>query len=63
LNQHPTGFYADLARQQIAIVKDQLETLDSAGQEKAAKAQADREARQREAKHRPTRLHGKRRNS
>jgi uncharacterized caspase-like protein len=42
LNQHPTGFYADLARQQIAIVKDQLDTLD--------KAQADREARQREAK-------------
>jgi DNA segregation ATPase FtsK/SpoIIIE-like protein len=39
LNQHPTGFYADLARQQIAIVQDQ-----------AGKAQADREAHQREAK-------------
>src|SRR6516165_3818968 len=50
LNQHPTGFYADLARQQIAIVKNQLDRLDRAGQEKAAKAQADREARQREAK-------------
>jgi hypothetical protein len=50
LNQHPTGFYADLARQQIAILQDQLDTLDRAGQEKAAKAQADREARQREAK-------------
>jgi hypothetical protein len=50
LNQHPTGFYADLARQQIAIVRGQLDTLDRAGQEKAAKAQADREAHQREAK-------------
>ncbi|HJZ69347.1 MAG TPA: caspase family protein [Blastocatellia bacterium] len=50
LNQHPTGFYADLARQQIAIVRDQLDTLDRTGQEKAAKAQADREAHQREAK-------------
>jgi hypothetical protein len=50
LIQHPTGFYADLARQQIAILQDQLDTLDRAGQEKAAKAQADREAHQREAK-------------
>ena len=50
LNQHPTGFYADLARQQIAIIQNQLDTLDRAGQEKAAKAQADREAHEREAK-------------
>jgi hypothetical protein len=43
LNQHPTGFFADLARQQIAMV-------DPTAQEKAAKAQADREAHEREAK-------------
>jgi uncharacterized caspase-like protein len=47
LNQHPTGFYADLARQQIAIVQDRSDKLNRAGQEKAAKAQADREAQQR----------------
>ena len=39
LNQHPSGFYADLARQQIAIVQDQSDRLD-----RSAKAQADREA-------------------
>ena len=40
LNQHPTGFYADLARQQIAIAVDALDRA-------AAKAQADSEAAQR----------------
>jgi uncharacterized caspase-like protein/peptidoglycan hydrolase-like protein with peptidoglycan-binding domain len=40
LNQHPTGFYADLARQQIAIAVDALDRA-------AAKAQPDREAAQR----------------
>src|SRR5499427_7880945 len=40
LNQHPTGFYADLVRQQIAIAVDALDRA-------AAKAQADSEAAQR----------------
>ena len=40
LNQHPTVFYADLARQQIAIAVDALDRA-------AAKAQADSEAAQR----------------
>ena len=39
LIQHPSGFYADLARQQIAIVQNQSDRLD-----RSAKAQADREA-------------------
>jgi Caspase domain len=39
LNQHPTGFYADLARQQIAIAVDALDRA-------AAKGEADREAAQ-----------------
>jgi uncharacterized caspase-like protein len=40
LNQHPTGFYADLARQQIAIAVDARDRA-------APKAQANSEARQR----------------
>jgi hypothetical protein len=56
LNQHPTGFYADLARQQIEIAQERV----NAPQEQAAKGQTDREAAQRaeverqaEAKRRP----------
>src|SRR5215469_7409399 len=54
LNQHPTGFYADLARQQIAIAQERVNAL----QEQAAKAQGEAAQRaeverQAEAKRRP----------
>src|SRR5215472_5366275 len=54
LNQHPTGFYADLARQKIAIAQERVNAL----QEQAAKAQGEAAQRaeverQAEAKRRP----------